>query len=327
MGAVYRGAAVGNAGAQCRFLERLVVGQRDDELIQERQLVLLAVDHGGAPVVGVLDHAEELVGYVLGEHERAGTYLVLPARDAAVFEHLRRSDKAGAAQAERRVQDEVELHKLDDHVVALGVDVGVLVGQQARALGAGRPVAQVGGEILGGKLAGIHPGALRLGRCPVDPLLDRPGDLVLVHFPAFDQVALDVLHRDGADQLEVPLAAAARTEGIEVADHRRLLDQLVVPGTTTLAVRGIGRTRLVAPARCQGKGPAIDRTTVRHRGRGRRLFLASGESEARRHQHGDESEYKKLSHVSSYKAFVCELVAPLNLRIIGARINYPGSTT
>ena len=310
MGAVYRGAAIGNAGAQRRFLERLVVGQRDDELIQERQLVFLAVHHGGAAVVGVLDHAEELVRYVLGEHERAGTDLVFPASDAAVFEHLRRADEAGAAQAEGGVQDEVEFHELDDHVVALRVDVGVLVGQQARALGAGRPVTQVGGQILGGELTSVHPGALRLGRCPEDPLLYCPGDLVLVHFPVFDQVALDELHRDGADQFEIPLAAAARTKVVEVADHRRLLDQLMVPGAATLTVRGIRRSRLVAPTRCQGERPAVNRAAIRHRRRGGCLFLAACESQAGG-QGNRKCEYKKLSHVSSYKAFVCKIVLHL----------------
>ena len=196
------------AGAQRGDPGRLVLDGAIDDLVDERQLVLLAADLLAAPVERVLGVGVGVAGDVVGELEGAGADRVLPVGGAGV-DHLLGVDRRVVAPAEAVVPLGVEvLHVEDDRVLVRRLDLRDVVEVALLLLGARDQAVEAEGHVLRRELAALHDARL-LGEHHALAQLDLDPERVLLPLPALGQLALDRVLRQVAVGHEGVRAAAA----------------------------------------------------------------------------------------------------------------------
>ena len=220
-------------GAQRGQVGRLVLDRAIDDLVEERQLVLDAVDLLLVPVDRVLGVGVGAALDEIAQHERAGAVHVLPVGGARVGDFLR-GDGRVVAPAEAVVPFGVEvLEGEDDRVLAGRLDLLDMVEVARDLLGAvGQPVE---GEdhVLGGQLALLHDARL-LREHHALAQVDRELERILAPHPLLGQFAANRVGGQPGIGIEGILAAVALALG-EVGGEELLVElagvvvQLPVP--------------------------------------------------------------------------------------------------
>ncbi|MCY1523822.1 hypothetical protein D9M68_587300 [compost metagenome] len=269
------------AGAQHGVAGGLVLDGAQHDLVGKGQLVVLAADLLGVPVLRVLRIRAGIALHELAQRERAGAGDVLPVRGARGGDLLGH-DAGVVAPAEAVVPFRIEFLEAEhDRMLVHGLDLAQVIEVGGDLLGAGALPAVAEHHVLRGQLTLFHHA--RLGReahvlAQLDFERERIGP-----FPAFGEFAADGILGQPGVGLEGVLAAVAAGLG-QVGGEELLIDLAGVVVLLPVPVAQVPR---------QGGDGGVDRTDFdgaailrRFRLRGRRAAGEGGGHCRRRHRQG-----------------------------------------
>ena len=217
------------AGAERRHRTRFVLDDVIDHFFIEWQLVFLAVDGGGVPVVVVLFINLLTAGLDVGDAVGAGAGGVFPV-GALVFAQVlpfRRQDAVVVAPGQAVRPVTVEFAEVRHHgVLVRGFPAFHEVPESGNGAWVVPAAFERGDHVVGHQLAALHDAGHFL---PVDALaqMEHHAHGVFFHFPAFRQAAFQLAVGNIGLLDEAVFVAAARAV-LKIAAQQRLHLQVVV---------------------------------------------------------------------------------------------------